>query len=165
MVARWEPRVLTVEDREETRSAANLAAVLAALEVETEARYTPEGPRTWCNLAAWDATRALGCDVPHWHHGRELNANGMILWLRTEGLIRGWATLGSEETARQAANRGEPVVATWHNPHGGPGHIALVRPSPSGGPLLIWQAGRINFESGPIARGFGSLPVVFFGHR
>lgn len=164
MVARWEPRKVLVVSDESNRSAELLEAVLAALQVETEPRYRANGPITYCNLAAWDATNALGAEVPHWHLDRELTANGMILWLASEhGLVRGWARVGPE-AARIAAGRGEPVVACWENPHGGHGHIAIVRPSPAGSPLLIWQAGARNFESGPLETGFGRLPVVFFAH-
>lgn len=163
MVARWEPRPLTVTGDAGARSPELLEQILDALEVETEPRYRPDGPITWCNLAVWDATRALGCDVPHWHRGKELTANGMILWLRSEGVLRGWAHV-SEASARLAANRGEAVVAAWLNPHGGHGHVAMVRPTPDGEPLRIWQAGARNLNSAPLAVGFGSRPVSFYSH-
>jgi len=174
MVARWEPKPITEVNAPGERSPEALVQVLEALGVETDPRYRAEGPRTWCNIANWDATRALGCEVPHWigldgapakvGMGRELNANGSILWLRAMGPRYGWRK-APEHLARVLAGEGKPVIVAWENKAGGSGHVAmLLPPAGPGAALEIWQAGKTNFRRAPLVRGFGPRPVEFFAH-
>jgi hypothetical protein len=144
------------------RSASILSAVLDSLNVETVARYQPTKGKTWCNIVINDATRCLGCEVPHWAGMGELNANGTIIWIRTNGALIGWREVG-EQTARAEALMGHPSIAGWENAHGH-GHLAMVRPSPEPGPIYICQAGATNHNCCTITAGFGKLSVIFFTH-
>ena len=160
---RWEPRDLP-RAAHAPRSAADLAAVIDSADVEHHARYQPGSGETWCNVALWDWTRALGCEIPHWvgepPHRHELNANGVCLWLRTTGAREGWTRAGAAE-ARDHAARGGVAVAVWEDPDGH-GHVAILRPCAD--EIRIAQAGSRCLADAPIARGFGSRPVVFFVH-
>lgn len=144
------------------RSRVNYLATLKALDVEHRADWRPghEGMGwTYCNQAAEAAILALDCHIP-----KGLMANGQQEWLESmDGAIQGWEPCDAER-AKAQAELGCPTVVTLHEP--GHGHIALVVPSDSPG-MRVWQAGRHNYESAPIANGFGTanLPrVKFFTH-
>jgi hypothetical protein len=157
------------------RSPARLLEVVAQFSVETTPRYrpvsTPRGPTTWCNIFVWDATRALGAEIPHCvdeagcsvpvGEGRELTANRTLRWLETHGPATGWREVDAVG-AVAAARAGSPAVAIWHNPFG-PGHVALVVPSDEAD-IHIAQAGAACFSRRPLAHGFGDRPARFFAH-
>jgi hypothetical protein len=133
--------------------------VIAQFPVTTSARYLPANGVTWCNIYAWDVSRALGCEIPHWWQGREQTANNLVDWLSSVGPDYGWAEC-NEDQALDNANNGLPTFVTYKN-QGGHGHIAVVLP---GGSLTIAQAGLSNFVGKPLTSGFGNLPVQFFSH-
>lgn len=155
------------------------AAVLNQFAVGNNPRYTPRDPdgdgreNTFCNIFVWDATRAMGAEVPHWvdasgnpcgvGKGRELNANGVCEWLRTHGPRFGWREVKPLE-AQAMANLGHPVVAAWSNPKPkSPGHVAMVRPAaPNPAGPTIAQAGGRNFNVGLVHQGFGDKPVTYY---
>ena len=76
--------------------------------------------------------------------------------------------------AQERANRGNLVVVAWDNPRAeGHGHIAVVTPSPEGGPTLrpsgdwglmrlpyIAQAGTTVFAEQPLSSGFRSVETI-----
>jgi hypothetical protein len=174
---RWEPVRAPVRSTAAARSREALLSVVAQFEVERSPRYQSEirGDRreTWCNIFAWDVTRALGAEVPHWvdrmgratgaGSGRELTANATVRWLETHGAANGWAE-GDAPSATRAAEAGQPVLAVWQNPDGH-GHVAVVVPSLSREPQVhVAQAGATCFSNGPLVEGFGARPVRFFIH-
>lgn len=162
-VRAWEPLNAPLKSREGLRTRALYDAVLDQLDVANNPRYARRGGSTWCNIFVWDATRAMGAEVPHWYRGRELDANAMHRWLANEGPAQGWRRVGADEAQAQA-NLGRPAMATWYNP-GGVGHMAMVRPGAvtSRGPTTA-QAGARNFNHGQLQDGFGHRPAVFWVH-
>lgn len=111
-------------------------------------------PETMCNWFVRDVTADLSAPIPN------MRANDMIEWLRgTLARLEGWKA-GSLESAKVAAGEGKVVVVGWKNPAGATGHVALMINSKG----EIAQAGRINFNRGTIAQGFGDLKVEFFIH-
>jgi len=116
-------------------------------------RYAHTDGKTFCNIFAWDVTRAMNAEVPHWIDaagnptllkGEELNANAVNEWLNRHGARFGWRKVTLAE-AVDRANQGCPVVASW-NHHGGIGHIAVIRPgiaTAAEGPWMA-QAGATN---------------------
>ena len=86
----------------------------------------------------------------------EMNANAMHTWLATHH--DGWRLVVPADAHARAA-LGFPVVASWLNPTGKSGHVAMLLP---GG--LIAQAGQSNLFMVPLARGFGKLEPSFFTH-
>lgn len=148
------------------RSRDNYRKVVDQFDVEHNPRYTPNQPTkgtTWCNLLAWDVTRAMGCELPHWWGPKELPVNALWTWLMSHGADYDW-TLCSEKLAAMNANQGRPTVAIWKNPDDGPGHIAVVLPGSTERAVLIAQAGARNFVGEPLAHGFGGLSVNFWIH-
>lgn len=168
----WKPVCAPIRSVVGQRSAAVLVSVVEQFHVETCRRYAPGGGMTWCNVFVWDATRALGAELPHWvaadgrpckpGAGSELSANALAGWLQQHGPRLGWRP-ATHEQARHTASHGCPTVAIWPNPHGH-GHVAIVLPSPGGAPLRIAQAGARNFSTGTLEQGFGARDVDFWFH-
>ena len=163
------------------RSPRHLEAVLEQFEVETHPRYqrTPAGI-TKCSTFLWDVSRAMGCELAKdygaaetvfdMNHAnprtvivkRERTLNELIAWLHGAGISIGFRFV-AELDARAAANAGKFAMALWKNPHGDPGHGAVLRPQPSDRDPNTWiaQAGSKNFLNGTLQSGFASLPVEF----
>jgi hypothetical protein len=91
---------------EEQRSAAAYSAVLDYFNVGHPAnqRYARQGNRTYCNIYAHDATRAMRASIPHWIQDprqtrdpprgwNELNANATFDWLVRSGAANGWVQI------------------------------------------------------------------------
>lgn len=155
------------------RSAGAYSNVLNQFAVEHNPRYAQRGGNTYCNIFVWDASLAMGAELPHWvdaggnpvavGRGGELNANGVYDWLQSHGGRFGWREVSGEE-AQALASQGMPAVAAWHSGSGAPGHVAMIRPgefSPTQGPAIA-QAGGTNYNETTAAVGFGSarLPAV-----
>lgn len=153
------------------------ADVINQLAVGHNPRYLPGGGYTYCNIFVWDVTRALGCPIPHWitkdgaiavpfqSNAYEININGGVAWMQAYGVkTHGWQKADAA-AAQQCANQGQVAVAMWQNPTGGHGHTAMVRPGTltARGPATA-QAGSINFNSGHLADGFGSIEPLFYVH-
>ncbi len=160
-----------------SRSPAIYADVSNQLAVGYNPRYLPGNGYTYCNIFVWDVTRAMGCPIPHWitkagaiadpfaPDAYEININGGVAWMLTHGVTaHGWQK-ADPATAQQRANEGKAAVAMWRNPTGGHGHTAIVRPGTltARGPATA-QAGSINFNSGHLQDGFGSLKPLFYVH-
>lgn len=158
----WVATTPAVVNTEGNRSPAALREVLDQFNVETSTRYTPyRNGNTYCNIFVWDATNALGCEVPHYvdyatgepryypdvSGAYELDANGVHDWLVNKGAEYGWREVTAEE-AQAWANKGNPVVAA-RKKSGGIGHVQMVCPSKDGsydpvnGPTVT-QAGSKN---------------------
>lgn len=171
----WIPVDAPLQNRPGDRSASQYADVLDQFAVGNNPRYAKRNGNTYCNIFVWDATRAMGAEIPHWVDGNgnpakvgasgawEMNANATNRWLHNHGPRHGWRQVSAEE-AQRLANQGHPTVASWNNP-GGIGHIAMVRPGEltAGGPTIA-QAGSSNFNSGTVRQGFGSAQPQYFVH-
>jgi predicted chitinase len=167
----WLPSDAPVKGDPSHRNADTYAAVIDQFAVDRNPRHLPRDGATYCNIFAWDVTRAMGAEIPHWvdgagnpasvGQGRELDANGGHRWLEQHGPRFGWREVSAEE-AQAMANQGHPAVASWNNP-GGIGHIAVVRPGEmtSRGPAIA-QAGGVNFNNGHVRDSFGNAPVKYF---
>lgn len=167
----WIPVDAPLKGSPSNRNAATYADVIDQFAVGSNPRYQPRDGNTYCNIFAWDVTKAMGAEIPHWvdaagnptdvGQGRELDANGVNQWLNNQGPSHGWREVSAEE-AQEMANQGHPVVASWNNP-GGIGHIGVVRPGEINerGPALA-QAGARNFNDGHVKDSFGNVPVQYF---
>jgi hypothetical protein len=179
------------------RSLTAYASVIDQFDVQYNPRYAiwynPNTHKydTYCNIFAWDVTRAMGAEIPHWedssgnrmddHTGFEMGAGnqlgdathgigmGMLTWLRTYGNSFGWTKLSTASAAQSWANSGKPVIVIGN---GGDnlGHVAIVRPGtvdPTLGPATA-QAGATNFDNKHVYNGFvGNTQasyVEYWGH-
>lgn len=169
--AAWLPATPAVVSTKADRSAIRYLEVLRQFDVERSARYQPRNGKTWCNVYAWDVTRAMSAEIPHWvdtagrptkvGRGVELSANGVFDWLNNHGAEYGWWP-SRADAAELLARCGRPAVAIWKNPEAKKsGHIAMVIPGEIG-VVTIAQAGKTNFIGLPVASGFGNLPVAYF---
>lgn len=132
-------------------------------------REMSPGRHTHCSSFAAAAAEALGVYIlrpPQ--HSQVLLANAQNEWLANEGSDAGWRRLRDPFEAQAAANRGQLVVASYHNHRDNkPGHIAIVRPTDmrardiaAEGPNVI-QAGTINSASISLRAGFAGHPSAW----
>jgi len=141
-------------------------------------RYLPDNGNTYCNIFAWDVSRAMGAEIPHWvdsaghimapdaPHASEININGGVNWMKSHGVMEFGFRSCTPEQAQDAANQGKLAVVMWKNTGSGHGHVAVVRPGSitNKGPAIA-QAGRHNFNNGHVRQGFGDLgPLQYFLH-
>ena len=177
---------------ESNRSAENYKKVIAQFDVTHSERYKKNvfdgseydkktGKKyehlTWCNIFAWDATEAMGAEIPHWYNpstgepmavgangALEMGTERMNTWMSQFGSKYGWREMTAQE-AQMAANSGKPTIALSK------GHVAMVVPAEEGfnpntnGPRIT-QAGGKNFENGLTSDGFGSQfsQVKYYTH-
>lgn len=176
----WRPATLPPQER----SAQWLLELVATACLDApDCPYLPQveaGVRkTFCNMLVSDLTRALGCEVPHLlpkpvdcpHCGEHFPGYGearvleMRQWLVGEGIAsHGWERLTDGHVAQAMADQGQVAVALYQGPVASSGHVALVIPSQGQPGVWIAQAGASCFSRGLLGRGFGALPVEFFGH-
>lgn len=143
-------------------TAARTNRILDRLDVAHNPAYLPSGRRgtpsrvTHCNQFAQAALRQMGVPAPGG------NANAMNRAFNRGD--HGWRRVSAAE-AQRMANAGHAAVASWANPTGVHGHIAIVRPGVmgEGGPRIA-QAGGTNFNDGSARRGFGRHTPQYFVH-
>jgi hypothetical protein len=159
----------TITNEIGNRNAYDYSRVINQFEVGTHPRYAvAQNGATYCNIFAWDVTRAMGAEIPHWiinndstgssavaSDGKfkvaqgqmhEQNVNETMNWLNRFGQYHGWRRISYVE-AQPLANEGKPTIAIWANPEGEHGHIAIVRPGSVSD----------SFESGAAEAQAGSL--------
>lgn len=128
------------------RSASAYRSVIDQFNVENQERYRVNklGQNdTYCNIFAWDVSRAMGAEIPHYINAAtgepaqaggpgtvELDANAVNDWLNTYGKRYGWVQASAQE-AQAYANQGMPSVTSWKNSNGH-GHMQVVSPSANG---------------------------------
>lgn len=147
-----------------------LLDLVTAMDVESNYAFAakvvlqPDGTSlhaTFCNCYVSTVTAALGCPIP------PKLANKQHAWLKREGAKAGWVPC-DQSAALHFALRGQPTVAVWTNPTGGPGHIALVVPAPNEADkddIWVSSAGRHNHIACPLETSFGvSIDPEFFTH-
>lgn len=147
------------------RSRGRLLAVVSALDVAHNPLFQrrplePGGPvHTFCNQYVAAALSELAAPLPPGKLARE-----QIGWLDgPSARALGWYEC-TEGNAVDLAELGQPTVACWVNPDAAhSSHIALCVPAVGGTGLHVAQAGATNFDSAPLAHGFGSkTPIRFF---
>jgi hypothetical protein len=126
-----------------------LNEVIDQFHVENNPRYMreKESDRPFCNIFVSDVTRALGAEIPHWVKGKELDTEGMRLWLNNQGKLNGWRRVSAAEAQRNA-DEGRPSIVY------GPGHIAVVRPGGNPSNPAIAQAGNHNYNRAQVSKGW-----------
>ncbi len=171
----WIPVDAPVQSQPGDRSRERYDQVLNQFGVGSNPRYRPRGGNTYCNIFAWDATRAMGAEIPHWvdqsgnaarvgaRGAWEMDANDTNRWLHNQGAANGWRQVSASQ-AQANANNGAPSVVSWKNP-GGIGHIGMIRPGTitNRGPALA-QAGSNNFNNRHVADGFGRRQPEYWIH-
>ena len=169
----WQPVEGPARSNPSTRDRRLYEAVISQFGVEKNPRYKQNqkgSGDTYCNIFAWDVTKAMGAEIPHWMDdhgnpvpvgkGREMDANGMVKWLQEHGQRNGWRKASAQQ-AQIMANNGCPAVAVREN-FGGIGHVAMVRPglyTEEQGPRIA-QAGARNFNDTSTKEGFVTLDSI-----
>lgn len=150
--------------------------VIEQFDVATNPRYAPRDGKTYCNIFAWDVTRAMSAEIPHWvtptgepakcreRGAQRNNCNAMHAWLHSVGDKYGWRRVDAMDAVIWAS-RGCPAVAIYYNLNGN-GHVGIIRPDSTkdSGPLLA-QAGQRSFLRGSLVDSFGSNTPEFWVHE
>lgn len=185
--ARFNAAAREISSHEGNRSPELYRQVLDGLDVENNPRYAPRNGSTYCNIFMWDATKAMGAEIPHYTNSvtgdktskddpdvMHMNANRISNWLNTHGERYGWYEVSAEQ-AQALANQGHPAVTIWKNKSGGHGHCQVVSPSKDGSydpvrGVAIAQAGRrlknYDYITSVYSPTGTSLPEVqYFAHK
>lgn len=153
---------------------ANQAAVIETLDVENDAKYSPGGGKTYCNIYTYDFVTAMGAYLPRvwWYdsaierlengesvtprYGKtvhEMNANATTDWMYEYGGDYGWEQAENMETAQEEANSGKIVIILAANANRRKsGHVAVLLAETDQEMLdesdmpMTSQAGSTNFE-------------------
>lgn len=160
------------------------------LGVEHNARWTPKGGTTYCNVYAHDLCNLLGAYVPRvwWSptalalldNNRdvqpvyastvfELSANALFRWLVDHSAAFGWRRTQDMDEAQNAANRGHAVViCSRRKVEAAPGHISVVvaesaRCMRSSVSPVQSQAGGRNMEVGLTGRWWAGAEMAEWG--
>lgn len=167
----WVPTRAPIQNSAVDRSSRAYDLVIDQFKVETNPRYAPRDGKTYCNIFAWDVTRAMGAEIPHWTTSegaiaspatpgaRRMNVNAMAQWLSDLGANHGWQR-SDQAAALENAQLGRPTIALFANPtdHG---HIAVLRPAEL---TTLAQAGAWRFSRGSLSDSFGSREPDFWIH-
>lgn len=141
-----------------------------------------QGPDRYSHCSAFVASIGMQLGVyvlrpPE--HPETFLASAQSRWLKTtDAQNEGWTQLKDMKEAQEYANLGKLVVAAFISPEEfKPGHIAIVRSSVktieelnAEGPQII-QAGKFNYNSTSVSKGFGShknaFPneILYFSHQ
>ncbi|MEW6430282.1 MAG: hypothetical protein AB1730_02135 [Myxococcota bacterium] len=160
----WKAVQAPVQSREGKRSRELLEQVIRQFAVSTNPRYGEDAPgKPRAHIFAWDVSRAMGCEIPHFVGAKELTLAQTCDWLRHEGPMRGWHRVG-EYDVLDAVNRGQLVIAL-------PKDIkvkllavvAPQEPAPDGKPRLTGACLKRGYGFTP-QECFGVRPVEFFTH-
>lgn len=160
----WKAVQAPVQSRPGRRSRALYALVLKQFAVGTNPRYQEDAPgKPRGHLFAWDVSRAMNCEIPHFVGARELTLAQTCDWLRHEGPMRGWKRVDPAECV-EVANRGHLVVALPRDIR--TKQLALVppqRPADDGVPRLL---GAALVRGGEVTARelFGAKPIDCFWH-
>lgn len=151
-------------------------AVIDQFEVETNPRYASRDGKTYCNIFAWDVTRAMQTELPHWVDAEErptsagapgarrLDCNSLVGWLYRHGPSCGWMRT-TKENAQIAADGGHPTIAILRNAAGN-GHLAVLLPQENDlAGAMLSQAGAVRFARGNLLEAFGHHVPEFWTHR
>lgn len=128
---RYLPAEVPVMSMPGNRSPEQLRAAVQFLDITQNPRYAAKLFETYCNIFAWDVSRMLGLEVPHWIDGTEQSANMLYEWFHNPngGGENGAGFVQIDASrAQELANQGIPVFGLSLNP-GSNGHIALVYPT------------------------------------
>jgi hypothetical protein len=149
--------------------------VLNSFDVENTTRYQELNGESYCNIFVWDATCAMGAEIPHYIDPKTgvpkekfetgdqyQSANDMYHWLDKHGTEYGWNNITAEEAIIRA-NAGYPTVAvnkgTVH------GHIAMVVPQKDGDTAVMTaQAGIKNYNYGGLSSNLKKEGVRYYTH-
>lgn len=175
----WKPLTAPLRNAKDARSAAALRAVAHQFEVATANRYQPKRREdgkleTFCNIFAWDVSRAMDAELPHWvdrngdpapvsKSNVELTCNALLPWLEEHGKRFDWTEVQTEVAAATHAAMGKPAVAIWRN-KSGPGHIAVLLPSSTAETRIAQAGARCFFDEPLTSFGVAVKHLRFFIH-
>jgi hypothetical protein len=160
----WRQLNPPMQNREGKRSGDAYEQVINQFAVGSNPRYEPDGPdKPRAHIFAWDVTKAMNAEIPHFVGPKEMSLGQTVDWLRMEGPMRGWRKLPVTEALEQA-QQGCPVVALPKDPR--TKMIAIVRPAPAGpnGQPRFAAAGKARANDLGLLEALGVFAAEYFAH-
>lgn len=153
-----------LQSKEGRRSKEIYEMLILQFGVTVNPRYNEDAPgKGRGHIFAWDVSRAMNCEIPHFVGAKELTLAQTCDWVRHEGPMRGWKRVSGEEVF-DAANEGRLVIALPRETR--TKHIAVVTPQPSaddGSPRLTGICLRRDVKVHPRDM-FGAKAIDCFYH-
>ena len=116
-----------LQSREGRRSKEIYEMVIKQFGVTVNPRYGEDAPgKIRGHIFAWDVSRAMNCEIPHFVGAKELSLAQTCDWVRHEGPMRGWKRVAAINEVIELANSGKMVVALPRETR--TKHIALIGP-------------------------------------
>jgi hypothetical protein len=107
----WKAVQAPLQSREGKRTREVYEMVVKQFGVLVNPRYADDAPgKIRGHIFAWDVSRAMNCEIPHFVGAKELTLAQTCDWLRHEGPMRGWKRVMDADIV-EAANSGRLVVA------------------------------------------------------
>ncbi|MEW5743658.1 MAG: hypothetical protein AB1938_32400 [Myxococcota bacterium] len=126
----WRALKAPVQSKAKKRSPRVLWTVIDQFAVGTNPRYAAQKPgESRGHVFAWDVSMAMGCEIPHYHLGREMTCSATIDWVRFKSTEHGWRRV-DRQNAIACADRGELVLVISKNPKRKA--LGVVRPGGAG---------------------------------
>lgn len=158
----WKAVQAPVVSREGTRSRALYDQVIKQFGITVNPRYDDDAPgKPRGHIFAWDVSRAMGCEIPHFVGAKELTLAQTVDWVRHEGPMRGWRRVSD---LWETVEAGKMVVAVPKQPT--VKHIAVVAPQdpPTDGKPRFTGACLIRSAAGATREMFGVMAIEYFFH-
>ena len=124
-------------------------------------RYAPDAKGSRAHVFVWDVSRAMGCEIPHFLAGRELNLAQTVDWLKMSSLSRGWRKV-KLETALEQVELGNLAVVVPKDPR--QKKIAVLRPRDEQGALRVAAAVPEKGNDVGLFEAMGTNEVELFVH-
>lgn len=160
----WKAVQAPLQSREGRRSQEVYEMLLKQFGVLVNPRYDDDAPgKIRGHIFAWDVSRAMNCEIPHFVGAKELTLAQTCDWVRHEGPMRGWKRVLDRDII-EAANAGMLVVALPRETR--TKFIAIVQPQEEpadGSPRLTGIALKRAVDAHPRDM-FGSKPVDCYYH-
>jgi hypothetical protein len=107
----WKALQAPVVSRPGKRSKELLLAVVNQWGMMVNPRYDEDAPgKSRGHIFAWDVSRSMECEIPHFVGAKELTLAQTCDWVRHEGPMRGWKRVTDSDIYERAA-AGHLVVA------------------------------------------------------
>jgi hypothetical protein len=155
-----------LQSREGRRTKEIYEMVIKQFGVTVNPRYGEDAPgKIRGHIFAWDVSRAMNCEIPHFVGAKELSLAQTCDWVRHEGPMRGWKRVGAINEIIELANSGKMVVALPREMR--TKHVAIIGPQAmptDGSPRLTGICLKRDVAVHPRDM-FGSKPIDVFWHE
>lgn len=134
----WRATIPPAQSMFGRRSKRALLNAVAQFAAGHNPRYAPDAKgASRAHIFVWDVSRAMGCEIPHFLQGRELNLAQTVDWMKMTSQTRGWRKLMLDNALKEV-EQGNLGIVVPKDPRRK--LIAVLRPRGSDGALRVAAA-------------------------